>query len=164
MNHNFPVITDGIHEVSFTIEDVNYEIENEEAIKKWLKTLIERMGNTLHSLNFILCSDEYLHQLNIQYLDHDTLTDVITFYYSPLPIIHGDIFISIDRVKENANKYGVSFLNELHRVMAHGVLHLSGLGDKTEDEARLMRTKENEALEVLASILKTETGINSDGN
>lgn len=86
----------------------------------------------LHLLNFIFCSDDYLLRLNVEYLDHDTLTDIITFPYADPPSIHGDIFISIDRVRDNAADFKVTFEQELNRVMAHGVLHLCGYGNETQ--------------------------------
>ena len=97
-------------------------------------------------INYIFCSDNYLHQINFQYLDHDTFTDIITFDQSDKDQIEGDIFISIDRVHENANERNISFVNELHRVMIHGILHLLGYNDKTPKEKQLMREKEDECL------------------
>lgn len=132
--------------ICFSIEEIVFELENEQATADWLQKIIEQAGHELRLLNFIFCSDEYLHQLNVEYLNHDTLTDVITFPYADPPAIEGDIFISIDRVRDNAQAFGVPFSDELHRVMVHGVLHLGGLGDKTETEAKLMRQKEDEAL------------------
>jgi len=96
------------------------------------------------------CSDKYLHQLNVEYLQHDTLTDIITFPYNDPPIVHSDIFISIDRVRENAKELHVSFEQELHRVIIHGILHLCGYKDKTKEEAKLMRQKEEAMLKFLA--------------
>jgi probable rRNA maturation factor len=99
------------------------------------------------SLHFIICDDDYLLSLNITHLQHDTLTDIITFRYQEYPLpLESDIYISIDRVKENASQYSVSFENELHRVMAHGVLHLLGFKDKTAADSKKMREKEEEAL------------------
>ncbi|HFA47481.1 MAG TPA: rRNA maturation RNase YbeY, partial [Bacteroidetes bacterium] len=112
--------------VYFTSEDVDFKLEKEEATGEWLKKTIEQEGKQLLLLNFIFCSDKYLHRLNVEYLQHDTFTDVITFPYAELPVVEGDIFISIERVKENAEKFKVPFLKELQRVMVHGVLHLCG--------------------------------------
>jgi len=147
--HRFPQLTDAEPSVSFNAEDVPFQIDDEVVIGEWLKKIIEQEEKELHLLNFIFCSDHFLHQLNVQYLDHDTLTDVITFHYAEPPFIEGDIYISLDRVKENAEKFGATFTTELHRVMAHGVLHLCGYGDKTPEEAKTMRQKEDEALELL---------------
>ena len=111
--------------------------------------MIEREGCNLTQVCYIFCSDEYLYNLNQEYLNHDTYTDIITFPYSEPPLVEGDIFISIDRVKENASQFGAPFEQELHRVMIHGVLHLCGYSDKSPDEEALMRKKEDEALQLL---------------
>ncbi|MCC6724590.1 MAG: rRNA maturation RNase YbeY [Saprospiraceae bacterium] len=135
--------------IEFASEDVEFELKDEKTVTVWLQKIIEQEGCVLHLLNFIFCSDEYLHRLNVEYLDHDTLTDIITFPYADPPTVHGDIFISIDRVRENAADFKVSFEQELNRVMAHGVLHLCGYGDKTPDEERTMRQKEDTALRLM---------------
>lgn len=142
----FPSSPEEKGNIVFSSEDIDFSLNNEKLIGDWLKKVIEREKKEIFSLNFIFCSDEYLYDMNVEYLGHDTLTDVITFPYNSPPIIEGDIFISIDRIKENAKKFGVPFANELYRVMVHGVLHLCGLGDKSEIEALAMRQKENEAL------------------
>ncbi len=139
--------------VEFASEDVDFSLKDEEAASEWLQKLIEQEGRVLHLLNFIFCSDDYLHRLNVEYLDHDTLTDIITFPYAEPPTIHGDIFISIDRVRDNANDFKVSFEKELTRVMAHGVLHLCGYGDKTAEEKRLMRSKEDGAMQLASMFI-----------
>jgi probable rRNA maturation factor len=108
-------------------------------------------GFELEELNYIFCSDEYLHQMNLTYLNHDTLTDIITFDNSEAEqIIEGDIFISIDRVKENSEEFDVLFETELHRVLVHGLLHLFGYKDKSEREKVLMREKEEACLSLLS--------------
>ena len=104
------------------------------------------MGSRLQHITYIFCDDAYLLDLNEQYLNHDTLTDIITFHYSKLPQIEGDIFISIERVHENAQTYQVTFDQELYRVIIHGVLHLCGYSDKTPTDKALMTEKENKAL------------------
>ena len=142
----FPLSFEENDTIEFSSEEVEFELENENAVTDWLKKIIEQTGNSLRLLNFIFCSDDYLLRLNIEYLHHDTLTDIITFPYAEPPVIEGDIFISIDRVRDNAVDFNVPFEQELHRVMAHGVLHLCGYGDKTPDEQRTMRQKEDEAL------------------
>ncbi len=125
-------------------EDVTLKIKNKLNIKKWLKETIEKEGYKLGELNYIFCSDEYLHQMNVSYLNHDTLTDIITFDNSDIEgKIIGDIFISIDRVAENAKKFDVEFIDELNRVMVHGALHLVGYKDKKKEEQEKMRAKEN---------------------
>ncbi|MEJ6675716.1 MAG: rRNA maturation RNase YbeY, partial [Polaribacter sp.] len=97
-------------------------------------------------VSYIFCDDEYLHKLNLEFLEHDTLTDIISFDNSLGNQINGDIFISVERVKENANSFNASFENELHRVIIHGILHYCGYKDKTKKDADLMRSKEDAAL------------------
>ena len=142
----FPLPFEENDAIEFSSEEVEFELENEQAVMDWLQKIIEQTGNSLRMLNFIFCSDDYLLRLNVEYLDHNSLTDIITFPYAEPPVIEGDIFISIDRVRDNAVDFNVPFEQELHRVMAHGVLHLCGYGDKTPDEQRTMRQKEDEAL------------------
>lgn len=131
----------------------NYEtdflLENESHLSEWISNLIVSEGFKLEEINYIFCDDEYLHKLNVEFLKHDTLTDIISFDYSIGKIIQGDIFISIERVKENAIVFKVSFLEELHRVMAHGVLHYCGYKDKTKVDKALMVEKENHYLSQL---------------
>lgn len=131
----------------------NYEtdflIENEERLATWISEVITSEGFKEDEINYIFCDDEYLFELNVEFLDHDTLTDIISFDYSIGKIIQGDIFISIERVRENASDFNVSFLEELHRVMVHGILHYCGYKDKTDSEERLMREKENHYLNAL---------------
>ncbi len=132
--------------IYFNSEEIDFELNNEEEVIQWLQSLIEQEDKSLRLLNFIFCTDDYLLRINLEYLDHDTLTDIITFPYADPPLIEGDIFISIDRIRENAQLFKVSFEQELHRVMAHGVLHLCGYGDKTDEEVKQMRKKEEDAL------------------
>ena len=146
---HFPSFIDEINRITFSSEEISFKLKDETATGEWLKKVIGREERLLRSLNFIFCSDEYLHRINVEYLQHDTFTDVITFPYAGPPFIEGDVFISVDRIRENAEKYGVPFSKELFRVMAHGVLHLCGYGDKTTDEKKKMTEKENEALEFL---------------
>ncbi len=113
------------------------------------KALIEKERGRLCALQFVFCSDEHLHKINVEHLQHDTFTDIITFPYQPPPLVDGEIYISLERVRENARIYGEPFRRELLRVMAHGVLHLLGYGDKTEEEQKAMRVKEEEALAFL---------------
>ena len=131
----------------------NYEtdflIENEERLASWISEVITSEGFKEDEINYIFCDDEYLFELNVEFLDHDTLTDIISFDYSIGKIIQGDIFISIERVRENASDFNVSFLEELHRVMVHGILHYCGYKDKTDSEESLMREKENHYLNAL---------------
>ena len=135
--------------IDFEAEDINFELTNYQQVSEWIKQVIHKHNFQLETLTFIFCSDEYLHKINLQYLDHDTLTDIITFDNSDEEgIIEGDIFISIDRVKENALDLNVSFEDELHRVIIHGVLHLLNIDDKTPELKAIMRTKENENLQL----------------
>jgi len=137
--------------IFFHFEEVDFDFPNAAFISAWLETIIEKEGKSLRLLHFIFCSDPYLHTINLKHLHHDTFTDIITFPYAEPPLIEGDIFISIDRIRENARQFEVSFENELCRVMAHGVFHLCGYGDKKPEEAILMRQKEREALKLLAT-------------
>lgn len=133
--------------VNFFEEDINFTLSNEDYISNWIKTIVEKEGFLLQELNFIFCSDEYLYQMNIDYLNHDTYTDIITFDNSEEDKqIEGDVFISIDRVKDNAASIESSFEDELDRVIIHGVLHLMGLKDKTPEEEKEMREKEEACL------------------
>ena len=132
--------------LTFHTEDIDFELENTEKIEQWILQTIDEEGGTLSFINYIFCSDTYLHRINIEYLNHDTYTDIITFPYSD-ETIESDIFISIDRIHENAKTFNVTFERELHRVMIHGVLHLLGYGDKTEEEQKAMRGREDFWLE-----------------
>ena len=136
---------EGIH---YYNEDLTFELEHPLLINHWIKSVFTEENCSFVTLNFIFCSDMYLHELNMKYLHHDTLTDVITFAYNKSPV-EGDIFISIDRVAENAKQYRVGTLTELCRVMVHGVLHLIGYNDKTKEEQELMRSMENKYLLLL---------------
>lgn len=146
----FPFELEEVSEITYNFEDINLEIPKLELLNDWIKKIIEQEECVLLLLNFIFCTDQKLHAINLEYLNHDTYTDIITFPFSQTPQIEGDIFISIDRIKENAEKFEVKFQQELFRVMIHGVLHLCGYGDKTEEEKKRMRQKENEALSQIA--------------
>lgn len=139
--------------IYFTSEVRGFDIKNKNNVKKWLKKVAQNEQYEIVELNYIFVSDEALYEMNVQYLDHDTYTDIITFDNSDETevLIEGDIFISLDRIKENAKKYEVSFEKELYRVISHGLLHLCGYKDKTYAESQLMRLKEDEAIELLAS-------------
>ena len=113
---------------------------------KWLKKSVNSLGFTIGELSFIFCSDEYIKKINIKYLSHHFFTDVITFDYSKEKLLFGDVYISIERVKENSKTYKTSFNEEMFRVIIHGVLHLCGFDDKTKEEKSLMRSKENDFL------------------
>lgn len=130
--------------------DFNYETEfvldNEEAIANWISKAITSENKTEGEINYIFCDDDYLHKINLEHLNHDTLTDIISFDYTMGNEISGDMFISVERVKDNAIDFNVSFEEELKRVMVHGILHYCGYKDKTEADALLMRTKEDEKI------------------
>ena len=118
-------------------------------LTSWIEKVIHHHQGELGQLQYIFCSDDYLHQLNVAYLDHDTLTDIITFPYADPPVVSGDLYISTERVADNAAERNLPFLTELQRVIIHGVLHLCGYGDKTPAEADKMRALEEEALAML---------------
>lgn len=124
----------------------DFILGNEQEVSLWIKSIIMNEGFDLGELSFVFCSDDFLYQMNLDYLGHDTLTDIITFDYREGNIISGEIYISTDRVEENAKEFSESFTDELHRVMAHGVLHICGYDDLSETEEKQMRAKENEAL------------------
>ncbi|WP_316816789.1 rRNA maturation RNase YbeY [Pedobacter nyackensis] len=130
--------------INFFTEDTNYTLKNKRAIKAWVAAAISEEGYVLQELNFILCSDEYLLRINQEYLNHDTYTDVITFDNSEiLKTIIGDIFISIERIKENATAFKHTVAQELCRVIIHGTLHLLGYKDKSKAAKTLMTAKED---------------------
>lgn len=132
----------------------NYEtdfiLENEEKLSSWISNIIDLEESELGEINYIFCDDNYLHKINLQFLEHDTFTDIISFDYTQGKVISGDIYISIQRVEENSQKYNVTFEDELNRVIIHGILHYLGYKDKTEEEIQLMRDKENTALMILS--------------
>jgi|SRR6185503_1051183 len=130
--------------INFFEEDISYKLKNKSQVRRWITETIVAEGPRLKELNYIFCSDVYLLQINQQYLSHDTYTDIITFDNSEEEgSIVGDIFISIDRIRENAAKFEVAERDELHRVMVHGALHLLGYGDKKPAEKKRMTEKED---------------------
>ncbi|AMA50526.1 MULTISPECIES: rRNA maturation RNase YbeY [Flavobacterium] len=128
--------------------ETNFLLDNEIAYTEWIESVIESENKELNEINYIFCDDEYLLEINKQYLDHDYYTDVISFDYTEEGLIAGDIFISIDRVKENASNLGISFEEELKRVVIHGVLHYCGYKDKNPIEEEIMRSKEDEKIKM----------------
>ena len=142
--------------IRFAVQDVDFELKFEAKVKKWLSEVILRREKHVGNISYLFCGDEYLLGVNQQYLNHDTYTDIITFDYVAADLISGDIMISVDRVGENAEKFGVPFEQELHRVIVHGVLHLLGQGDKTESEATGMRRLEEEALSLWNDMFHAE--------
>lgn len=135
--------------INFNYE-TTFKLSSEEMISKWIKDSIRAENRKLEEINYVFCDDEYLHKLNVEFLKHDTLTDIISFDYSIGKIIQGDIFVSVERVADNAKDFDVDFIDELHRVMIHGILHYCGYKDKTDVDAKLMREKENHYLQLLA--------------
>jgi rRNA maturation RNase YbeY len=131
--------------VTFNYETA-FELKGENLLEYWIDTIVSEEGFSIGEINYIFCDDEYLHKLNVEFLQHDTLTDVISFDNTLGKLISGDIYISVERVEDNAKDFKVSFLDELHRVMIHGVLHYMGYKDKTEEEKIMMRNAENKAL------------------
>ncbi|MGA0556880.1 rRNA maturation RNase YbeY [Larkinella sp. VNQ87] len=133
--------------IRFFTEDIKFTLSEKTPTRQWLTARAKAEGFSVGELNYIFCSDEYLLQVNREYLDHDYYTDIITFDNSEDENrLEGDIFISIDRVRDNARQLNVPDEQELRRVLAHGLLHLCGYGDKTDDEALVMRQKEDESL------------------
>ena len=133
--------------ISFNYE-IDFEILEETIYTDWISSVIISENKSEGEINYIFCDDDYLVEINQQYLNHDTLTDIISFDYSLGNEIHGDIYISIERVRENAEEFKVSFEEELKRVMIHGVLHYCGYKDKSESDELLMRFKEDEKIKL----------------
>ncbi|OFY16974.1 MAG: rRNA maturation RNase YbeY [Bacteroidetes bacterium GWE2_42_24] len=129
--------------ITFNTDDIRFSLPARRKVRNWMKQSIENEMKLPGSVNFIFVSDEVLLKMNVQYLSHDSMTDVITFDYTEGSLISGDIFISIPRVRENAVTFAVPFIDELHRVMIHGVLHLMGYKDKTKSAKAIMSEKEN---------------------
>ncbi len=121
----------------------DFEIPNVASIINWLETIIKNEEKHIGEINYVFCDDNYLHKMNVKFLNHDTLTDVISFDYTQENVISGDVYISTERVADNALDFNVAFIDELHRVIVHGLLHYCGYKDKTDDDARLMRSKED---------------------
>lgn len=132
--------------ISFQNQNIEFKLSDKIKIKSWIKTIVELEKKKLGQINFVFTSDADLLKTNIEFLNHNTYTDIITFDYCEGKQINGDIIISIDRVKENAEKFKVEFDSEIKRVIIHGVLHLCGYKDKSTKDAALMKTKENWAL------------------
>ena len=138
--------------IRFFSEETDFKLPHPRKTSTWIKSALDKEKKTLGDLNFIFCTDEYLLQINVEYLDHHTYTDIITFDSSETPgTIEGDIFISIERIRENADKFSRPFDEELHRVIIHGVLHLIGYGDKTKTAKAKMTKKEDTYLAVRGS-------------
>lgn len=127
--------------------DYNYlngfSLENEEELRSWIQFVLDQEERELGELCFIFCDDDYLHEINLKHLKHNTLTDIISFDYSLGKVVSGDVYISTERVAENARERDLKFSDELHRVMIHGVLHYIGYTDKSESDRKAMRSKED---------------------
>jgi rRNA maturation RNase YbeY len=133
--------------INFFNEDIDFKLKGKNNFKSWLKKVAEKEGFIINDLNFIFCSDKYLHKMNLEYLDHDTYTDIITFDNSEdESTIEGDIFVSIERVKENSQTLNTIFDEELKRVIVHGLLHLFGYDDHSVEDKAEMRRLESEYL------------------
>ncbi len=143
--------------ITFNITGVKFTLKNRTLLKLWIVSIIEKKKRKTGNINFVFCTDDYLLDLNKQYLNHDTFTDIITFDYSKedaKQAIAGDIFISIDRIRENAIKFSKTFENELHRVIIHGTLHLLGYKDKTKTAKSEMTKEEDLCLKALEKLMK----------
>lgn len=134
--------------VRYYNEDVEFVLKNKLLNNRWLKTVAGSEMKKLGNINIIFCSDDYILDVNMKYLQHDYFTDIITFDYCEKDFLNGDLFISIDSVRENALYYGTEFADELSRVMVHGLLHLIGYDDHSEEDIKMMRYKENYYLEL----------------
>ena len=133
--------------INFNYETA-FEVPNEAQFQIWISRIIHSENKSLGEISYVFCDDEYLLKINIEHLHHDTLTDIISFDYSIGNELSGDIFISIERVKENALDFKVDFIEELKRVMSHGILHYCGYKDKTEGDTSVMRNKEDEKIKM----------------
>lgn len=129
--------------------ETSFTLKNQKKLVKWIGDVISSEGFQVAEINYIFCDDSYLNKINQEFLNHDTFTDIISFDYTLGKEVGGDIFISIERVLENAEKFNEVFENELHRVMIHGILHFIGYKDKTKKDKTLMRTKEDEKIFIL---------------
>lgn len=135
--------------ITFQAENIDFPKIKKQATKNWIKLVAENYGKKIGDINYLFCTDEKILEVNNQYLSHDFYTDIITFDYSEGNKISGDIFISLDTVRTNSQKYNTGFMEELHRVIIHGILHLCGIDDKSEHEEKAMRKAENKALEMI---------------
>jgi rRNA maturation RNase YbeY len=135
--------------------ETDFNLNNKQTYKNWLKSIIEKNSKRVGEINYIFCDDPYLLEINQKYLNHDFYTDIITFDYSEGKKIHGDIYISIDRVRENATLYNQTFDKELLRVLSHGVLHLCGFDDQNQEDKIQMTNQEDEAIILYDSFIKS---------
>lgn len=138
--------------ISFAFQ-TNCSLKKRTILKQWITTIVENNKKEVGEISYIFCSDEQLLEINKEFLNHDYYTDIITFDYSEADIVSGDLFISIDRIKDNAKTLDVLYQEELHRVIIHGILHLLGFKDKTDEESQNMRLLENECLSDLLTFI-----------
>jgi probable rRNA maturation factor len=138
--------------IQFSNQEIPFTLRNKLKIREWIRSIIKEENKVIGDISYIFCSDDYLYQMNKKYLNHQTLTDIITFEYNEGELVSGDIFISLDRVKENSKSFSKSFDEELGRVMAHGVLHLVGYMDKSGEDKSIMTEKENKYLNTFPNL------------
>ena len=155
LKNQYPLIKRNIWNmsISFAQQIDSFDLPNEQQLKKWVTTVVTSHGKRVGVISYLFCDDEYVLSANQSFLNHDTYTDIITFDYVEGDIISGDIMISVDRVAENAVSFGNTFEQELLRVIIHGILHLLGQGDKTDEDAAEMRRRENLALQLWNTII-----------
>lgn len=131
--------------------ETDFSLDNSENYSEWIRHIIQSEDYELGEIAYIFCDDDYLHRLNLEFLNHDTLTDILTFNYNLHKQVNGEIYISIERVKDNSVDFETNFMDELRRVMIHGILHLCGYADESSEEESDMRQKEDTALKIFAN-------------
>jgi probable rRNA maturation factor len=141
--------------ISFFNEGTSYRLKQKKLLRNWIIFSIKNENKQPGEINVILCPDDYLYKMNVEYLQHDTLTDIITFDYGEADVVSGDLFISLDRIKENAAKYAIKTADELHRVIIHGILHLCGYNDKNGKEKIEMTAREDSYLSLRPDELRS---------
>ncbi|MBK5214008.1 MAG: rRNA maturation RNase YbeY [Flavobacteriaceae bacterium] len=137
--------------IEFNFE-TEFELKNQSELKKWISEIIVSEGFEFGEIIYVFCDDDFLHKLNVEFLNHDTLTDIISFDYKLGKQLNGEIYISVERVAENAQDFQTNFEDELHRVMIHGILHFCGYNDKSDLEESTMRRKEEKSLEIFSKL------------
>ena len=138
--------------ISFANQDISFKLTEKQRIKRWIEAVVRQQGKKVGAIGYLFCDDEGLLRANQEFLQHDTYTDIITFDYVERGVVSGDIMISVDRVRENAATYHVTFDHEMRRVIIHGILHLLGQKDKSPADAAAMRKKEEEALKIWETV------------
>ena len=139
--------------IYFSTENIDFSLSDEAKVKRWITEVVKSQGKKVGNVGYLFCDDAYLIEINRTYLNHDTYTDIITFDYVEGNVVSGDIMISVERVRENANLFNTSFEQELYRVIIHGILHLLGQADKSEEDAAEMRRKEESTLDLWKTIV-----------